>query len=337
MVLRSDEELKSVWRALSSTEQLEGWRMIVLRRIGSCELHAARRFPGNEETLLVGFPDARLPPSRQLPVGRGFEVTQVKMPGDVADLVTIGLVREPAGSLELFETMAEDCIRVLERCSHATVGTMLEQFIKRVVAWQEFMQKPRDGLLSPEQEVGLVGELLTLDELVHAGVPAPACVQAWEGPIDGVHDFVLGPGAIEVKTSLAVAGFPAKIGSIEQLDDAFRQPLYLAAQRLAVVAEGETLPAMIDRLRALFGDAGGAELFDRRVMHAGYLDMHADSYTRTFALVQTRLLHVNAAFPRMTPAIVGPAIRRASYELDVDLVTAPDVALHDALSSLGAM
>lgn len=337
MALRSDEELKSVWRALSSAEELEGWRMIALRQVGPCHLHAARRFPGNEEALLAAFPGARLPPSRQLPVGRGFEVTHVKMPGDAGDAVTIGLVRDPAGSLELFETMAEDCIRVLDRSSRMTVATMMDQFLQRVVAWQEFMKRPRDGLLSPEQEVGLVGELLTLDQIVGSGVTAQACVQSWEGPIDGVHDFVLGPGAIEVKTSIAAAGFPARIGSLEQLEDAFRQPLYLASQRLAVVPEGETLPALVDRLRRLFAEAGGAELFDRRVMHAGYLDIHADSYSRTFVCVQTRLMHVDAAFPKLTPAIVGPAIRRASYEIDIDLVAIAGVSLHDALSALEAI
>ena len=334
MVHQNDAALHAAWRALSSAEKLEGWRFIALKEVGQCQLHAGRRFPGNEEALLVSFPGVRLPPSRQLPLARGFDVAKVTLPDGSSELVTIGLVREPAGSLELFETMAEDCVRILERSGRATVSEMLDQFLRRVVAWQEFMQRPKDGLLSAEQEVGLFGELRMLEQLLDAGADAKLTVEAWEGPVDGLQDFVLGPGAIEVKTSISTGGFPARIGSIEQLDDAFRQPLYLAAQRLTVTIDGDTLPAFIGRLRHRLSEAGGGELFDRLLLHAGYLDMHAESYVRGFASLQTRLLLIDGSFPRLTPSIVGPSIRRASYELDLDTVDAPLVELRHALVAL---
>jgi hypothetical protein len=81
--------------------------------------------------------------------------------------------------------------------------------------------------LSPESEIGLVGELTLLRVIIDAGVPPVTAIESWVGPFDGVQDFNLGTGSLEVKATLSMTGFPAKIGSLEQLDDFVRQPLFL--------------------------------------------------------------------------------------------------------------
>jgi hypothetical protein len=54
-------------------------------------------------------------------------------------------------------------------------------------------------------------------------------------------------------------------------------------------------------------------------------------------LESIRILEVVDGFPRLTPGSVPDGVRRASYEIDLDRVAAPEVALADALRKLGAL
>jgi hypothetical protein len=334
MAPRTDSGLADAWRSLSGSAVDGGWRLIPVERVGECQLSAGRRFPQNSEAVLATFPGARLPSARQLPQGRGFEVTRETLQAEADTGTTIALVREPAGSLELFEAMAEDVIAVVRRGARFSMERLLDQFLQRVAAWQDFMRRPGESRLGNEEEVGLYGELLTLEHILDGGGRPLDAVQGWEGPLDGLQDFVLGNGAIEVKTSIAVTGFPARITSLEQLDDAVRQPLYLAAQRIALTPGGTTLPALVGRLRERLAESGASGLFDMRLTKAGYLDDHAVEYVREFAPASERLFLVDSAFPRITPSTVQAAIRSAVYSIEIDQLTVQPVRLQDALRSL---
>jgi len=78
-------------------------------------------------------------------------------------------------------------------------------------------------------------------------------------------------------------------------------------------------------------------LFERALDHVGYLDMHAEGYTRRFSVIEVRLHLVNGDFPRLTPCNVPPAVRRASYDLDLGLVPAGKDNLAAVLAQLGAV
>ena len=96
------------------------------------------------------------------------------------------------------------------------------------------MNRHRESVLSAENEQGLFGELILLDRLVEAELPPRDVLDAWQGPADGLQDFIFGSGGIEVKTTLSAGGFPATISSLEQLDDSLRQPLFVAATKIAL-------------------------------------------------------------------------------------------------------
>lgn len=334
MASRTDGGLAGAWRSLSGNAAEEGWRVIQIDTVGECTLRAGRRFPGNAEALLATFPGVRLPGARQLPHGRGFEVSRVDLFGGRDEALTLALARESAGSLDLFETMCEDVIAALRRNQQRGMQDILESFLRRVAAWQEFMRKPSDRRLSGEEEVGLYGELLTLDRALDAGASPADMVESWEGPLDGIQDFAIGNGAIEVKSSIAVTGFPARIGSLEQLDDAVRQPLYLSAQRLVVDTDGATLPGLIERIRGRLKDTGAEGIFELRLKQAGYYDDHAEHYSRPFLSASERLFLINDAFPRLTPGIVGAGIRSATYSIDVDQIGVEPVPFETVLRSL---
>lgn len=232
--------------------------------------------------------------------------------------------------------MASDLLTVLRSGIDASDEARLSRFLARVRAWQDFMRNESDGLLSPEAEVGLHGELEVLEGLLAAGVHADLAVSAWKGPLDGVHDFVLETGAVEVKTSTSPSGFPAAIGSLEQLDDSLIRPLFVAAVRLVLDAAGETLPQRVSRVRCLLlNELGAVNQLDTLLLHAGYSALLDGRYTRRFSLSSVRLFEVSDAFPRIIRGAMHLAVRKASYEIDVDLSGTVPTTLESALSTLG--
>ena len=331
------EGLRAGWRALAGERRGEGWQTIPVTVRAPCSLSAARRMPGGEEAVLVGFRGVRSLPDAKLPQGHGFEVLRLEDDPTGADHLVVALARRPGGSPELFAMMAEDLVGLLEGWAAAPENTVLRRFLARIRAWQDFMNRHRESVLSAENEQGLFGELVLLERMIEAGLPPRDILDAWQGPVDGLQDFILGTGGIEVKTTLSAGGFPATVSSLEQLDDNLRQPLFVAATRLALHGSGMTLPEMADVIRGrLDGDREVLETFDIRLMQAGLLGSTLSRYTRRFLHASSAILCVQGDFPRLTRANVHPVVRKARYEIDLDLADAQEVELERALELMGA-
>jgi hypothetical protein len=235
------------WSALSGVGEEHGWQAISITSASPLEILAGRRLPDNAEAVLVGFPSIRLSASDKLPEGQGFSVENLDRQGD--SKLWLALTRKVAGIKELFAVMASDVVGALNDAAAAGANEfqLLRVFIGRVGAWQEFMRKGQQEL-SAEAEIGLAGELFVLRSIMDAGVSTAIAVESWLGPLDALQDFELGTGALEVKSTLSDVGFKAKIGSLEQLDDSIRQPLFVVSVRLKQVVNGKTLPEIIDEM-----------------------------------------------------------------------------------------
>lgn len=332
------ESLRQAWRALSCNGGGEGWRTIPIELDAPCRLLAGRHCPGDEEAIIVGFRGVRLPPDSHLPQGHGFGVAKLSGETLGGSHAWLALSRKVAGGIDLFAMMAGDVVRLLEGCAGVGEERLFQLFLSRIRAWQDFMERGRDGVLSQEAEIGLFGEMVVLKSLIDGGVPATVALDAWQGPLDGLQDFLVGSGAIEVKTTLSANGFPATVNSLEQLDETLRQPLYVAGVRLMLGDGGMTLPEFADSIRAALGDQPTAlGMFESRLVQAGYLQALADKYVRRFSHCRTAVLPVEGEFPRLTRMNVGAGVRKARYEVDLDLSGADDVGLVHALEQLGGM
>ena len=317
---RPIEEFAMAWQALSGNGGSgEGWRFISVSPAGQCPIAAARRFPGNEEAMLAGFNSAKAPPKEGLPEGVGFEVAREDPHGD--GKTWIALTRKDSGGEEMFAEMVCDVAGAMDAVSGSGEDAVLRAMLSRIRAWQEFMRRASRGL-SPEAEVGLAGELAFLALLLDAGMPAASAVESWLGPTGGVQDFEIGSGSVEVKATLSGNGFPAKIGSLEQLDDSFRSPLFLAGVRFVESGVGSTIGEMAKALFAsLSGNPASAADFVDRLVAAGFPSTHFERYTRRFSLDSVRILEVEGNFPRFVRGNVPDAVRRVKYELDLDRLT----------------
>lgn len=329
------DDIELAWQSLRDSADASGWRSISIAAIGSCALRAGLSFPEKNEAFLVSFSSATIPGAEKLPEGQGFAVSRLEHEGD--DVTWLALTRNAHGSVELFAAMVADVAHAMNTEANADEKRMLRVFLGRIRAWQEFMRKGAQAL-SAESEIGLVGELNLLRAIIDAGVPLAVAIESWVGPLDGVRDFELGTGSLEVKATLSVAGFPAKIGSLEQLDDSVRQPLFLVGTRLLQIETGQSLPELVAEMRDIAtGEAEAMRLLSERLIAAGYFDAHADRYVRRFTLVDTRIIEVKDGFPRLTPGSVPLGVTKATYEIDLDKAAGPGVPAADALKKLGTI
>jgi hypothetical protein len=334
---RPSNEFLMAWSSLTSSDTEPGWQAISLPSAGSLKVRAGRRSPDNAEAVLVGFSTARLAPADKLPEGQGFAVERADPEGN--GRLWLALTRKSAGSAELFASMACDVIGALDDAVAASAdeSKLLRVLTGRVGAWQEFMRKGTQAL-SPEAEIGLIGELTLLRVIIEAGIPAAEAIESWVGPLDGIQDFELGTGALEVKATLSSIGFPAKIGSLAQLDDSTRQPLFVAGARLRQIESGQNLPAIVMAMRSTIkGDSEAERLFAERLLAAGYIDSHADRYPRRFEQAGTRVIQVADGFPRLTSGSVPAGIMRAMYEIDLDKAPGDNIGVEGVLKKMGVI
>lgn len=330
------DRLAAAWRALSGEGRHEGWRTIPIDLSAPCRLLAGKHFPGDAEAILVGFQSVGVPLAHQLPQGRGFDVAKVESAVLGTTHVWLSVSRRGAGSLGLFTTMTENLTTLLEECADVSQERLFALFLSRIRAWQQFMERGQDEVLGPEAEVGVFGELVVLNSMLEAGLPGYGVIESWQGPLNYLHDFVLGLGVIEVKTTVAPIGFLANIGSLEQLDDKLVHPLFVAAVRLSLDTSGMTLPAFAKALGShLEPDKVARRMFETRLLNAGFLIEHAERYSRRFSHVSTRMLLVDDRFPKLTRSNVRSEVTMARYQLDLDLVNLTDISVENALAQLG--
>lgn len=327
MAGQTEYELGIAWKALSSHDDGAEWKLIPIRQPASFTAQAARRFPDNLEALAIGFPGKGIGSNRKLPEGGGFEVLRTTIENHGFDSSAIVLVRNASGPLEIFHAMASDILALLDRNRLASPPVLVNRFLDRVVAWQLFMQPPREGPLGPEAQTGLFGELCFMNRLLDSGMSGLLAVDAWDGPMRGAQDYRIGSGAVEVKSSTAAEGFNAKIQSLEQLDDMECHPLFLVALRFTDVPEGQTLPELVTIIRQRLAIEEGRSAFEGKLGAVGYHDDHAAAYGRRLALAEERIFRVGVGFPRLIRGNIAAAVQKARYEIELDGV---DVGLTDS-------
>jgi len=325
-------EIQLAWNSIQTAQGTSGWNTVAVLPSHPGRFRAGRNFPDLCEALLAGFRTSVIARNEKLPEGLGFHVTRVNSEQD--GLVWLALTRSPNGNLELFSAMVSDVLHAILSRDSGDHSRELRAFLGRIRAWQEFMRKGAVPL-SAENEVGLVGELTVLEKMLYIGMAPETAIKAWSGPLDGLRDFELGFGAIEVKTTVASAGLVAKIGSLEQLDDTNCKPIFLAAVKYALTESGQTLPEKLSAIRAqLESDPITFSEFEDRVLAAGYMPAHSPQYHRRFSLRDLAILEIGENFPRLMHGNVTPGVISARYEINLEPLLSQDIGLTTALKKL---
>jgi hypothetical protein len=192
-----------------------------------------------------------------------------------------------------------------------------------MVAVTETLKRWRDvlaarGRLSPEAEIGLIGELLVLEALC-AATDATALL-AWRGALHEEHDFGLRELDLEVKTT-STERRQHWITSLTQLQPTQSRSLGLVSLQITRGGKaGRTLPEIVDAI----GQSVDTSTFDAKLAKVGWESSTSDLFPDSWLLRnRPKFFMVAEAFPALTHGLLTSAnpaltaVTEVQYRIDL--------------------
>lgn len=267
--------------------------------------------PVGEALLLI--PLSRDEDFREMPSSRalGLRETVLSMRGEAGRFLELSC-RE--ARLEgVFEQLVEEILRRLsagEPTNRAVTGTVDE--------FRALLDRPA-GTMSMEALIGLLGELIVLNELLTI---APGAWRSWTGPSAGRHDFRAGAAAIECKTSRRTAGGQVTISAIDQLETPPDGELLLRVLVLEPDSAGSlSLEGLAQIAISAASDPSGLRAL---LATAGWSPVSSDWTTMRFSLLHDVSYRVGEGFPRLVrdsfrEGDLPPGVLSVTYAVQLDL------------------
>lgn len=220
---------------------------------------------------------------------------------------------------DLFRRLCDDLVDVCR--TKQGDQAVLSATIRRAWKWHSLLRGGSSQRLGPEEQQGLIGELLFLERLIDHLHPKGA-VEAWRGPLDEPKDFTFGSRAVEVKARHAGKD-AVKISSENQLQIVPGQALSLLVLALMPSVQEATdslsLDGMVARVREKLNasDPSAEEGFEARLLGAGYTTDH--DYSDTWWIeIASNAYAVGEAFPRIEATGLPPGLNSVTYWLRLD-------------------
>lgn len=218
--------------------------------------------------------------------------------------------------IEIFETLCRDVVEAGE--AGADRDEALSRALQRTRRWHHLLRGRRANGLSVEEQLGLVGELSFLRELVSAFGPDTA-IEAWTGPTGSAKDFELIGSCVEVKAKRVAAKPFVAISSEDQLADVEGSRLCLRVVNVAsaVLPEGQSLHDHVRVTAKMFEEDGAAfDAWEETLYSTGY-DPENDYDERRWLLGAATDYEVTEGFPRIS-APLAPGVENVRYVIALD-------------------
>lgn len=256
----------------------------------------------------------------------GLRLSRATNPGGV--LLVLSL--EKPAHRDLFAEICIDCIRSVLRGEDDGEGDLVSVLAARLSAWRAFL-RDQAGDLSRHETVGIIGELLLLDQLLDRGGDP---VGMWTAPDDGLHDFERSGHALEAKSSLGSAR-RLHISTLDQLDDVGLASLHIAHIRLVEARDGETLAHIADRIEARLKGERARRDFRNALLRRGVPPGAISADGLQVRCVNIEYYTVREGFPRLRRGDVALGIVEADYQVEVRALSGFQVDGGVVLSAFG--
>lgn len=286
-----------------------------------------------DHRLLIARLKEGMPVTGRLPKFKGVQLT----------LDTSGSNIPRALLLELLDDKAEDIFLLLCRdIIEATRATSTEQeFVHEMIArtwmWHRFLQRGQSGLLTPEEQRGLIGELTILRQICIPQYGKSSAVEGWTGPLGTARDFEYGATCLEIKARRAPSLPFVEINSEFQLDPEGLVALLLFVVNVTAASEstGQTLTTLVEATRSELSVEGEAlNVLDERLSAAGY--RLTDDYSEWhWAVGAYQAFQVTEQFPSIRHSRLSGGISNVEYRLSLQQCQPWEIALSRVEQILG--
>ena len=232
-------------------------------------------------------------------------------------LLTIQLFSDT--NKDIFAYLCGNLIETIEKCE--TEAKAIKLVLNRLEKWRTMFSKGASDGLSITEQQGLYGELMYLHKLASRGIFSYIdTLKIWVGVDKAMRDFQGKDWAVEAKTISINNADQITINGERQLDETLLDKLYL--YHLSVEASrmnGQTLNDKVDELRRLFADDKAAlNVFNAKLMEAGYFDHHRDLYKeRCYKIRKESIYVIDDSFPRIKESELRDGVSNTVYSINV--------------------
>jgi hypothetical protein len=309
----------NTWAEIRATAAPDtGWHGRRVDSLPGVPLLYAVRQPGGIPALLVEMSAAAVPPIAEYPTAEGFRVAPEPITPGPRGRIRLCLMLTDDRYQDVFAVLVDDIVSSIhERTSEDNV---IRALLARLHVWQVFMRRHGPNELGPEQQTGLVAELMFLRDWPMRLLTSQSAVEAWTGPDGAPQDFSFANVAVEIKATLAASPAELLISSIEQLDSsASSVPIVLCCTKVTLLpAGGKTLPELVDEIRERLSreDPAAHSVFEDRLLAAGYVQAHCDRYAaRRYSQPSMEFYRVDGDFPRIERTDLRSGVVSCSYSI----------------------
>lgn len=219
-------------------------------------------------------------------------------------------------SFEVFYIVIDDLIKAANKDENYDTA-----ITKRLFMWEQFFKHTVTNSFTTQDEVGLLGELLFIEEQLEK--KNMSIINAWHGPGKEVKDFIIEGNAIEIKTSTISTTNRVTISDENQLDDSGFSNLFLNVKIITQnQMNGRTVPEVIDNITTKLENAPN-ELneFTEKLLRLGYNDRLRKEYNRKFELSKSLWYLVknrdDQSFPRIIPEDLRKGVKFVKYQIEL--------------------
>lgn len=230
------------------------------------------------------------------------------------------LVLNETVNWELFHALCTDLVRATSTTEPGVAASTI--LLRRLIRWQDFLKKAKNGRMPLEKIKGLIGELLFLSEKVAPAFGWDNAISFWKGPEDAPQDFAIHQTAVEVKCQAGSSKPFVKVTSVEQLDAQLPQKflvVYTIATAKDLDVSGFSLNGLIETIRTTLQDATevARERFEDLLHLVGYVT--SEEYDQPwFVEVAVKSFEIGEGFPRMRISSIPAGVSNVSYTLSLE-------------------
>lgn len=230
------------------------------------------------------------------------------------------IIAKDKNSLDLFYLMIDNLITAV-----SNQDNVCNAIIQRLLLWEDFFSHTESGLINYKRRIGLIGELLFIEEELQKN--NYDIINSWAGPLHEPKDFILNDTAIEIKTSIVSGNNRITISDENQLDDSGYSTLFLNVRLITQnQMNGRTIPEIIENIKFMIENNQSLLIeFSKKLLRSGYIEESQSNYKEKYELSNTSWYHVkdseNKQFPRIIPADLKKGIKFVKYKIELSELT----------------
>lgn len=184
---------------------------------------------------------------------------------------------------------------------------------ERYFSWRKLF-RPNSGRMTDSEIMGLIGELLFMQDYMIPQFGVEVALESWMGPEKTHKDYSIGNFWYEIKTINAGKN-SVKIASVEQLDGENEGFLIVyCLEKMSPSFSGVKLNALVQSLMKKMGTPQNRELFMSKLSLYDF-DFAPEYDNYVFANVGFSMYSIGLGFPRLCRKDIPNAINKIQYEI----------------------